>query len=143
MSTNNESKRQVSAEQFSEAAQVANTVVAEDGADLSCGQVIALGKENVALHIVHTTLSNLKTEADGELLKESIAPSTLMKLKLAIGNLDGHVTLVDLAIENKKGDVATIVNEHKVVKSEAAATAKVMETQLVVARSLAKAPDAD
>ena len=62
---------------------------------------------------------------------------------MALGNLDGQVKLIDLAIENKKGDVATIVNENKVVKSEAAATAKIMKAQLVVARSLVKAPDAD
>ena len=73
----------------------------------------------------------------------SIAPSILMKLKLAMGSFDGQEKLIDLAVENKKGDVASIVSENKVAKTEAAATAKIMRAQLVVAKSLVKVPNAD
>ena len=66
-----------------------------------------------------------------------------MKLKLAIGNLDSQQKLIDLTVENKKGDVASIISENKVAKTEAAATAKIMRAQLVVAKSLVTAPNAD
>ena len=117
--------------------------MAEDGAELTGGQVNALGKEKEALQVMHTTLNDLKSQADGDLLKDSIAPSILMKLKLAMGNLDGQQKLIDLTVEHKKGDVASIISENKVAKTEATATAKIMRAQLVVAKSLVKAPNAD
>ena len=141
--TKNESKRQASAEKISKAAKVPKVVVHDDDAEISACQVKSLGKEKEALQAMHTTLTALKTEADGDALKESIAPPILTKLKLAIGNLDCQQKLIELTLENKKGDVASIVSENKVAKAEALATAKLMRAQLVVAKSLVPVPDAD
>ena len=141
--TNNESKRQASAEKISKAAKVPKVVVQDDDAEISACQVKSLGKEKEQLQTMHTMLAALKAEADGDRLKEAIAPPILTKLKLAIGNLDGQQTLIELTLENKKGDVASIVSENKAAKTGAIATAKLMRAQLVVAKSLVPAPDAD
>jgi hypothetical protein len=141
--TKNESKRQASAEKISKAAKVPKVVVQDDDAEISACQVKLLGKEKDQLRLMHTMLSALKAEADLERLKAAIAPPILTKLKLAIGNLDGQAKLIELTLENKKGDVASIVSENKAAKTEAIATAKLMRAQLVVAKSLAPPLDAD
>ena len=141
--TKTESKRQASAEKISKAAKVPKVVVQDDDAEISACQVKLLGKEKDQLRLMHTMLSALKAEADLERLKAAIAPPILTKLKLAIGNLDGQEKLIELTLENKKGDVASIVSENKAAKTEAIATAKLMRAQLVVAKSLAPPLDAD
>ena len=78
------------------------------------------------MQTMHTMLAALKAEADGDRLKEAIAPPILTKLKLAIGNLYGQQKLIELTLENKKGDVASIVSENKAAKIEAIATDKLM-----------------
>ena len=44
--------------------------------------------------------------------------------------------MLELILENKKGDVASVLKDLKEANSEAAATAKIMRAQLVVAKSL-------
>ena len=45
-----------------------------------------------------------------------------------------------MTLEHKKGDVASMLKDLKEAKSEAAATAKIMRAQLVVANSLLPVP---
>ena len=65
-----------------------------------------------------------------------IATPVLAKLKLAIASVANHRTLIDLSVENKNGDVASIMKELKDATNEATTTAKIMRAQLVVAKSL-------
>ena len=66
-----------------------------------------------------------------------IAAPVLAKLKLAIASVDAQRKSIELCVENKNGDVPSILKELKEAKSEAANTAKIMRAQLVVAKSLA------
>ena len=134
-----DSKRQISSDRASKASKVAKTS-AEGGEpeDLSVRQLATLSKEVEALKKPEETLKDLLEEAGSENIKSLIAPGVLAKLNLAIASLDAQRTSIELIVDNKNGDVPSIMKELKQAKSEAANTIKIMKAQLVVAKSLAE-----
>ena len=101
-------------------------------------QLATLSKEVEALKTPEKTLKDLLEEAGSENIKSLIAPGVLAKLNLAIASLDAQRTSIELIVDNKNGDVPSIMKELKQAKSEAANTIKIMKAQLVVAKSLAE-----
>ena len=143
LETSKDSKRQISAERISKPAKVVKRTAEETEAEvLSLGQIKMLTKEAAALQTPESNLQELLEQAEEERLAPMIAAPVLAKLKLAIASLAGQRTLIDLMVENKKGDVAGILKDIKEAKGEALATAKIMRAQLVVAKSLAPAAEA-
>ena len=136
-----DSKRQISSDRGSKASKVPK-ITAEGGEPeaLSAGQIKMLTKQNEDLATPETTLSDLLEEAGKESLKSSIAPAVLGKLNLAIASLHAQRTSIELSVENKNGDVASIMKELTQAKTEAAKTIKIMKAQLLVAKSLAEVP---
>ena len=115
--------------------------VAAEGGEaeaVSPAQIKMLNKEVAALTTPENNLKDLQDEAGEETLKPLIAPAVLDKLNLAIANLAAQRTSIELTVENKNGDVTSILKELKEAKREAANTAKIMRTQLVFAKSLAE-----
>ena len=133
-----DSKRQISSDRTSKASKVPK-ITAECGEpeDLSAGQVKMLTKEAEALSTPEKALNDLLEEAGKESIAAMIAAPVLAKLKLAIASVDAQRKSIELCVENKNGDVPSILKELKEAKSEAANTAKIMRAQLVVAKSLA------
>ena len=114
--------------------------VAAEGGEaeaVSPAQIKMLNKEVAALTTPENNLKDLQDEAGEETLKPLIAPAVLDKLNLAIANLAAQRTSIELTVENKNGDVTSIMKDLKQAKSEAASTIKIMKAQLVVAKSLA------
>ena len=134
-----DSKRQISSDRASNASKVAKTI-AEGGEpeDLSVRQLTMLNREVDALTTPEKTLRGLMEEAGTGNIKSLIAPGVLAKLNLAIASLDAQRTSIELIVDNKNGDVPSIMKELKQAKSEAANTIKIMKAQLVVAKSLAE-----
>ena len=144
MSTNNsskesskDSKRQISSDRGSKASKVPK-ITAEGGEPeaLSAGQIKMLSKEAEALSTPEKTLSDLLEEAGQESSKPLIAPAVLGKLNLAIASLHAQRTSIELSVENKNGDVPSIMKELTEANKEAATTAKIMRAQRVVVKSL-------
>ena len=133
-----DSKRQLSVDKASKVGKVPK-VAAEGGEAkaVSPAQIKMLNKEVAALTTPENNPKDLQDEAGEETLKHLIAPAVLNKLNLAIANLAAQRTSIELTVENKNGDVTSILKELKEAKSEAANTAKIMRAQLVVAKSLA------
>ena len=134
-----DSKRQISSDRGSKASKVPK-IIADGGEPeaLSAGQIKMLDKEAEALSTPEKTLSDLLEEAGKESIKSLIAPAVLGKLNLAIASLHAQRTSIELSVENKNGDVPSIMKELTQAKSEAAKTIKIMKAQLVVAKSLAE-----
>ena len=116
---------------------------------LSKGQVKCLNDHVKALADgVEKMLKDLLEEAGQEGIATMIPPPVLQKLKLAIASIDAQKTSIELVVENNIGDVPNVLKELNDAKKEAAATAKVMKAQILVAKAFAPpaapvAPDAD
>ena len=121
--------------------------IPEEGGEpeaLSAGQIKMLTKEAKALAAgTQNTLKELLAEAGLEGIAGLIAGPVLQKLHLAIASINAQHTAIELAVENKNGDVPTILKELLEAKKEAAKTVKIMKAQLFVARSCIPAADAD
>ena len=134
-----DSKRQISSDRTSKAGKVPKiTVDGGEPEDLSAGQVKMLTKEVEALSTPEKALNDLLEEAGKESIAAMIAAPVLAKLKLAIASVAAQRTSIELSVENKNGDVPSILKELTEAKKEAATTAKIMRAQLVVASSLAE-----
>ena len=131
-----EAKRMLSVDQTRKAGKVAK--VADDKAvqeDLGPGQVKMLTKEAAALNLPEKNLADLLSQAQEEGVANLIPAPVLQKLNLSIASLATQRTLIDLIVENKKGDVQDILKDIKAAKTEATQTAKIIKAQLVVAKS--------
>jgi hypothetical protein len=131
-----EAKRMLSVDRTRKAGKVAK--VADDNAvqeDLGPGQVNMLTKEVAALNLPEKNLADLLSQAQEEGVANLIPAPVLQKLNLSIASLASQRTLIDLTVENKKGDVQDILKDIKAAKTEATQTAKIIKAQLVVAKS--------
>ena len=136
LETSKDSKRLISTDRTSKAGKVAKLTEDGEPVELSPAQIKVLDKEVAALKPPESNLQDLLKQAAEESVAPMIATPVLAKLKLSIASLAGQRTLIDLTLENKRGDVTGILKDIKEAKNEAAATAKIMRAQLVVAKSL-------
>ena len=105
---------------------------------LSKGQVKLLNDNIKALSDgVEKLLKDLLEEVGQEGIATMIPPLVLQKLKLAIASIDAQKTSIELVVENNIGDVPNVLKELNDAKKDAAATAKVMKAQILVAKAFA------
>ena len=111
----------------------------EDGAEedeLTQAQIKTLTKEAVALSTPEGQLKDLMSQTKEEDVQLIIAGPVLSRLKQSIASLAGQRTLIELSVENKRGDVAGIPKDLKEANSEATGSAKIVRAQLCVATAL-------
>ena len=105
---------------------------------LSKGQIKMLNDHVETLKDpVQKNLQDLLEEAGQEGIAALIPTPVLQKLQLAIASINAQRAAIELAVENKIGDVPNILKELTDAKKEAATTVKVMKAQLVVAKAVA------
>ena len=134
-----DSKREITSERDMKPAKVPK--VREENREpetLTKGQVKMLTEHVETLTDgVEKHLKVLLEEAGQEGIAAMIAPPVLQKLKLAIASINAQRTAIELAVENKSGDVPNILKDLKQANSEAANTIKIMKAQLLVAKAFA------
>ena len=134
-----DSKREITSERDMKPAKVPK--VREENREpetLTKGQVKMLTEHVETLTDgVEKHLKVLLEEAGQEGIAAMIAPPVLQKLKLAIASINAQRTAIELAVENKSGDVPNILKDLKQANSEAANTIKIMKAQLLVAKAVA------
>ena len=133
-----ESMRAISCDKNQQASKAAKVVDAPDGeAEISQTDKTILNKEIAALETMAASLAELVATAKEPGLKPMVAPAVVRKCETAIADVESAKMLIDVVLENGKGDVASTIKDCKEANTEAATCAKIMKAQLVVAKSMA------
>ena len=133
-----EAKRTISCDKNQKATKAAKVAEAPDGeAEISKNAKTTLTKEIAALETMAAGLAELVATSKEPGLKAMVAPAVVLKCETAIADLENTKMLIDVVLENGKGDVASTMKDCKEATTEAATCAKIMNAQLVVAKSLA------
>ena len=116
------------------AAKVAEST--DGDSEISKSIKVTLTKEVAVMAALATSLNDLIASSKEEALKAMVAGPVVLKCDVAIANLDSNKTLIELMLENGKGDVNSIMKDSKGANSEAMTCSRIMKAQLVVATSM-------